>query len=682
MLSQPIRLLRVIIVLLAGAVSSYATLLWAQPPADWKNGAYAYSAQNTTLRTVLQDFASSHGVSLRMADIPDSVVNGRLRSDNAVSFLDRLSLEYRFQWFVYNDTLYISPQAAQISKRMSVSADAAPDLKQALEGVGLLEPKFGWGELLDEGVVLVTGPPEYISLINTFSEQDKDKKENKEMMVFPLKYASVADRQVKYRDSTLLVPGVATIINELLGKKNGRTAEGITATDERQQSAMSRALQEQSDGILSGLIQSQDSRMRGSNSNDEDPGMNPLVSADIRNNALLVRDDPKQREQYRALIAQIDIPQKLVEIDALIVDVDRQAFSTLSANLGGVFGNVTAGSSMLQGSSTLFVTDYSRFFSQIQALEGNGNASIVANPSVLTLENQPAVIDLSDTAYITATGERVVDIQPVTAGTSLQVVPRAIGNGSKGTVQLMVDVEDGKVDKDDEGAATGARRATVSTQALVQQSGSLVMGGFHSRETGDVKRRIPILGSIPYLGALFSYTRHQTSQRERLFIITPHLVGDQVDPTRYIGDEYRNQLSDAMSEVQRRQKYTLMKGDVENALRDLAENKVPAGFRTGGEGVSLTTLCDNLIGIAYDSARSQWYSNRALQVTVGVIKNVSTRPLRFDESSCRDDDVLAVAAWPGSLLLPGQSAEIYVAYQTRGEARRTRLSLLSTNANR
>lgn len=675
------RLLRVILFLLASASGIYANSALARVPAEWQNGAYAYAAQETSLRTVLQDFASSHGVNLHMGEIPDSTVNGRLRADSAAAFLDRLALEYRFQWFVYNDTLYISPQSSQVSKRIHIAADAAPDLKQALEGIGLLEPKFGWGELPDDGVVLVTGPPEYVSLVNDFSVQDKDNKENKEMMVFPLHYASVADRQIKYRDKTLLVPGVASIINELLGKKNPRTASGVRAGDDADHKATTDAFEEQSDSILSRLVQSQDTRINDDN-DPLVPGMNPMISADVRNNALLVRDDPKRREQYRALVSQIDIPQKLVEIDALIVDVDRNALSTLSANPGGTFGNVTVGSSMLQGSSTLFVTDYRRFFAQIQALEGEGNASIVANPSVLTLENQPAVIDLSDTAFITATGERVVDIEPITAGTSLQVVPRAIGSGSKGTVQLVVDIEDGKVDRGDEGEATGAQRATVSTQALVQQSGSLVMGGFHSRETGNVSRRIPILGSIPYIGALFSYTRHETSQRERLFIITPHLVGDQVDPTRYIGDESRNQLSDAMSEVQRRQKYVSMKGDVENAMRDLAEDKVPLGFSAGGEGISLAGLCDNLNGIEYDVSRSQWYSNRTIQITVGVIRNITLKPLRFDEAVCRDDEVLAVAVWPGALLQPGASAEVYVAWQTRDVARRSRQSLLSPIAER
>jgi len=650
----------------------------AQTPTAWQNGAYAYAAQNTPLRTLLQDFANSHGVNLQMTATFTGIVDGRLRADSPDDFLNRLALQYRFQWFVYNDTLYISPQSAQISKRIKVSADAAPDLKQALHDVGLLEDKFGFGELPDDGVVIVTGPPEYITLVSDFSAKDQDRKDNKQMMVFPLKYASVADREIRYRDKTLLVPGVATILNELLGTKNNRTAQGIQQSAQNDtQSALSRQVRDQSDSILSGLVNSQNSGIH--NTDDDDGELHPLVSADVRNNALLVRDDPKQREQYRALISQIDIPQKLVEIDAMIVDVDRHALSSLGANLKGTFGNITAGSTVMQGSGSLFVTDYNRFFSQIQALEGSGNASVVANPSVLTLENQPAVIDLSDTAYITATGERVANIEPVTAGTSLQVVPRAIGNGSKGTVQLVVDIEDGKVDRGDDDVATGARRATVSTQALVQQNGSLVMGGIHSRETGDVNHRIPLLGSIPYIGSLFSYNRHETSQRERLFIITPHLIGDQVDPTRYINDQDRQQLVDSMNEVQRRQKYAAMKGDVENAMRDLAEDKIPTGFQAGGEGVNIGQLCGVQPGLEFDASHSQWYSNRSIQITVGLVKNVTSQTLRFDEANCRDDDVLAVALWRGARLLPGEQAEVYVAYRARGEGRRSRPSLLSWN---
>ncbi len=652
--------------------------LYASTPEAWKNGAYAYSADNTPLNIILEDFTNSFGVDINIGTLPDSNVTGRLRAASPEAFLNRLALEYRFQWFVYNNTLYVSPLSAQTSRRLEISPDAAPDIKQALKGVGLLEPRFGWGELPDEGVVLVTGPPEYVNLIADFakkSDTPKEDKSPKEMMAFPLKYASVADRNIRYRDQTLLVPGVATMLNELLGQSSSDSAKGMSSgqggDDGMEQMRM------ESQNVLNQLIG------RGSHQDRSSAGsalsaMAGRVSADVRNNALLVRDDPKYRSAYQSLIAMIDVPQKLIEIDALIVDIDRNELARLSSSWAGQFGNVSGGSTLLSGPSTLFVTDFRRFFADIQALEGEGTASIIANPSIMTLENQPAVIDFSDTAFIRAVGERVADIQAVTAGTSLRVTPRAIGS-SQSSVQLIVDVEDGKLEKNDDGEAEGTSNGVISTQALVQERRSLVMGGFHTKQSGDRERRVPILGSIPLIGKLFTSTRHETSQRERLFIITPHLVGDQVDPSRYIADENRTQLNEAMGDVNRRHKYTDMKSLVETALRDLAENRVPTGFLTGGSGETLSALCRLPGGLFNDYRRHQWYHNNSVQIAVGVVTNNSNVTRRFDEASCRSDRTLAVAVWPRAQLRPGESAEVYVAFEPGAAARPGRVSLLSSS---
>ncbi|MCU7369221.1 type III secretion system outer membrane ring subunit SctC [Pantoea stewartii] len=666
------------LVLAALLLCAGITAAQAATPGEWKNGAYAYSADNTPLNIILEDFADSFGVTLYDSSLPDANVTGKLRSDSPEAFLNRLALEYHFQWFVYNDTLYVSAQSAQVSRRLEISPDAAPDIKQALKGVGLLDPRFGWGELPDEGVVLVTGPPEYVSMITDLAKKsEKPKEDNKEMMSFPLKYASVADRTIKYRDQTLLVPGVATILNELLGQSSSPSASGMN-TSQGGESEMDQ-LRVQSQGILNQLVGRGTSHGR---TGDKSPlgNMDGKVSADVRNNALLVRDKPEYRSTYQGLVNMIDVPQKLIEIDALIVDVDRSEMTRLSSNWAGQFGNVTGGSTLLSGPSTLFVTDFRRFFTDIQALEGEGTASIIANPSIMTLENQPAVIDFSDTAFVRAIGERVADIQAVTAGTSLRVTPRAIDGKSSATssVQLIVDVEDGKLNKNDDGDAEGTRNGTISTQALVQAKRSLVMGGFHSKESGDHERRIPILGSIPLIGKLFTTSQHETSQRERLFIITPHLVGDQVDPSRYIASENLEQLNSAMGELNRRHKYTDMKGILESAMRDLAENHQPSGMTVGGSGQTLSTLCHIPSGFRNDAQRHQSYGNRSVQIVVGVITNTSNVTRRFDEAACRSDRTLAVAAWPHSQLRPGESVEMYVAFEKNAKVRMGRASLIDS----
>lgn len=649
----------------------------ARAPDEWKNGAYAYSADNTPLSIILEDFANSFGVEINLGTLGDSNITGKLRADSPQAFLNRLALEYRFQWFVYNNTLYVSPQSAQSSQRLEISPDAAPDIKEALRGVGLLEPRFGWGELPDEGVVLVTGPPEYVRLIADFARKSEEKpdEKSKDMMSFPLKYAAVADRNIKYRDQELLVPGVATMLNELLGQSNSASASG-SSSNQGGDSGMGE-MQQQSQNILNQMIRRGTSKL-GREKTSSLSSLQGTVSADVRNNALLVRDDPKNRAAYQALIDVIDVPQKLIEIDAVIVDIDRNELQRISSSLGGQFGNVTSATNLLAGSSTLFISDFQRFFANIEAMEGEGTASIIANPSILTLENQPAVIDFSDTAFIRAIGERVAEIQAVTAGTSLRVTPRSISTSKKSSIQLIVDIEDGKLDKNDDGEAEGTSNGVISTQALVEAKRSLVMGGFHTKQSGDRERRIPILGSIPILGKLFTSTRHESSQRERLFIITPHLIGDQVDPSRYIAAESREQLNNAMDEVSQRHKYTDMKGMVENAMRDLAQNRIPTGMTSGGSGQTLSSLCNIPSAFHNDYRRHQWYGNKSVQISVGVITNTSSQTQRFDEAACRSDRTLAVASWPRSALKPGESAEVYVAFEPNGVVRPSRMSLLSS----
>ncbi|WP_410174139.1 type III secretion system outer membrane ring subunit SctC [Pantoea vagans] len=672
MLPFPGRLLAAITLLLLSMGITHARV-----PDGWKSGAYAYSADNTPLNIILDDFASSFGVEVNLGTLGDSNVTGKLRADSPEAFLNRLALEYRFQWFVYNNTLYISPQAAQTSQRIEISPEAAPDLKEALRGVGLLEPRFGWGELPDEGVVLVTGPPEYVRQITEFARKSESKPEaaaSKDMMAFPLRYAAVADRTIRYRDQELLVPGVATILNELLGQ-SGNASSGRGSSGQGEDEQVSR---EQSQNVLNELI-NRNMPVAGRKKTPVSSSLAGKVSADVRNNLLLVRDDPKTRSAYQTLISAIDVPQKLIEIDAVIVDIDRSALKRFSSNLAGQFGSVVSGANMLSGASTLFVTDFQRFFASIEAMEGEGTASIIANPTILTLENQPAVIDFSDTAFIRAIGERVADIQSVTAGTSLRVTPRAISTSQKSAIQLIVDVEDGKLDKNEDGDAQGTHNAAVSTQALVEARRSLVLGGFHSKETGDRERRIPILGSIPILGKLFTSTRYETSQRERLFIITPHLIGDQVDPSRYIAAESREQLNNAMDEVSNRHKYTDIKGMVEGAMRDLALSRVPTGMTSGGTGQTLSSLCRIPGAFGSDFRRHQWYGNSSVQITVGVITNNTRETQRFDESLCRSDRTLAVAVWPRAELRPDESAEVFVAFDSHAPTRPSRASLLSAS---
>ncbi|MBN3123406.1 type III secretion system outer membrane ring subunit SctC [Pectobacterium brasiliense] len=656
-------------------VNGMISLAHAATPTDWNKGAYAYSAEQTPLSAILTDFANSHGVDLVLGNIADNEVTAKIRADNPTLFLDRLALEHHFQWFVYNNALYVSPQDEQASVRLEISPDAAPDIKQALSGIGLLDTRFGWGELPEEGVVLVTGPQAYIDLIRNFSQQREKQDERRKVMIFPLRYASVSDRTLQYRDQKVTIPGVATILNELMDGQRAAPAGASGPMPVQPDNGME-AMRESTRSLMTRLATRNNPGRNGEASGRVT--LSGKISADVRNNALLIRDDEKRRAEYQQLVDHIDVPQNLVNIDAIILDVDRTALSRLEANWQAQLGNVSAGSTMMMGRSTLFVSDFKRFFADIQALEGEGTASIVANPSVLTLENQPAIVDFSRTAFITATGERVADIQPVTAGTSLQVTPRVIGEGTQRSIQLVIDIEDGQVETGREGEASGVKRGTVSTQALIGENRALVLGGFHVEESGDRDRRIPILGDIPLLGQLFTSTRHEVSRRERLFILTPHLVGDQTDPTRYVSSANRQQLNGAMNRVAQRNGKTDLYSLIEGAFRDLASRQLPAGFQADAKGMRLGEVCRSQSGLIYDSSRYQWYGNGQIRLSVGVVRNGGTQPQRFDEAACASSRTLAVAVWPKTTLAPGESSEVFLALQPALTPQPARRNLLTS----
>ncbi|WP_260954405.1 type III secretion system outer membrane ring subunit SctC [Pseudomonas citri] len=626
-------------------------------PEDWRVSAYAYEAVETPLTTVLADFAESFGVKLSMRGV-NGVVNAKIRSANAEEFLNRLALEHQFQWFLYNGTLYVSPQAEQVSQRLEISADAAPDLKQALTDIGLLDKRFGWGELPDEGVVLVSGPSSYIELIRGFSKEKVKPEEKQQVMTFPLRYASVDDREIRYRDQSVVIPGVANMLNGLLdSRRTPVTPVGFQDTIQAYQN-----MAEMARGKIQTLAGERET-VRPRSGSTSSTRSNKKVVADSRNNALLIYDDPQKYAVYEKLVEQLDVSRNLVEIDAVILDIDRTQLSRLESRWGAQVGSVGFGSSLLTGgSSTLFISDFKRFFADIQALEGQGVASVIANPSVLTLENQPAVIDFSRTVYITATGERVANIQPITAGTSLQVIPRTIPNGAQNRFQLIIDIEDGQIEKTGDSTTPGVKRSTVSTQAVISENRSLVIGGFHVDESGDHIDKVPVLGDLPAVGSLFSSKRRENSRRERLFILTPRLIGDQVDPARYLAQENKSQLAAALAHTGSPGKDVMLREVLATAMGDLVKGRIPVGTKALSSGVAVRDLCK--VGdqsLVFRPGMGQWFAGDDYSVAVGVVRNTGKQPRQFEEQSCAGPQTLAVTVWPRALLQPGESAEVFVA---------------------
>lgn len=553
--------------LAAASLLAWPLMATQAGPVPWPDAPYSYFANNASLDTVLGEFAGGFSLSLSLGPGVAGTVNGKFTSKNATEFITRLGGVYGFTWYVHAGTLFVSRASDLTTRAISTSSGSISQMRQALTDLGVLEPRFGWGELAEQGVALVSGPASYVALVEETVRNLPQLSGGQQVAVFRLRHAAVEDRTIAYRDKEITTPGLATVLRNLISGTGG--AGRSTANSEALSSVLSplRAAQplvaEPQAGSVSGgaLFASGASatgvRVQGVSGSNLGPTGNgpasaavlpqrvrqPSIQSDPRLNAIIVQDIPERLPLYEKLIAQLDVPTALIEIEAMIIDVNTQRLEELGINWGGRDGRVAAGFGRVDnaatnttlslvrgptGSSvnpTTLVVDAGNYLvSQIRALEGKGDARILSRPSVLTVDNIGAMLDLSETLYIRTQGERVATVTPVTAGTSLRVTPRVIENGQERVVQLVVDIEDGQIQDRLIDTLPTVRRSNVSTQAIVLENETLLIGGYNTDQNIERVDRVPLLGEIPVVGALFSNKTRDVQKRERLFMIKPKIV--------------------------------------------------------------------------------------------------------------------------------------------------------------
>jgi type III secretion protein C len=552
-----------------------ATLVAAPPsalasPPPWQNAPFSFYAERKPLKTVLREFAAAFSLSVQMPDDLSGSVNGRFSTSSPTEFIDRLGSTYGFVWFTHAGTLFISRTQDMVVRSIAGGATGPGNkLKQVLTDLKVLDPRFGWGDLPDQGIVIVSGPPAYVQLVESTIKALPRTPGGQQVAVFRLKHASVEDRTITFRDRQIVTPGVAQILRSLvLGTNNsigqrGPGGDSLAGSDGQPLNPTVAALANRlavappsaAEGLPPQLTGSSQAAARPPASSADTSSLpnlglgrfRPSIQADPRINAVIVQDTPDRIPIYAELIAQLDVATPLIEIEALIIDVNTNRLEELGISWSAVgrgggtavgYGSTsqtTGAISIIQAArgagaspgSTIVANSAEYFVARLRLLEQQGDASIQARPSILTTENIGAVIDLSETFYIQTTSERAALVTPVTAGTTLRVTPRLVGEGANQQVRLSVDIEDGQIQQQNPvGNIPTVRRGTVSTEASVMRDESLLIGGYNSVQTISGVDKVPLLGDLPLIGALFSNSSTQVQRRERLFLIRPTVLGE------------------------------------------------------------------------------------------------------------------------------------------------------------
>lgn len=521
----------------------------AQKATPWPTASFTYVAKRDSVAQVLAEFGQTFGLKIETTAAVEQHpldVEGTITTESPEAFLDRLSASHGLQWFDHSGTLYISRKNEEVTRAISTSSIL--DVRQALSDLGILDRRFGWAEMPQRGAIVVSGPPAYVELVEQTMRALPSTPAAQEVRVFRLKHAAVNDRVITYRDQQVSTSGVATLLRTLAGDVAARTgttiapaapagtpltplaALGAPAASGPAASAIAEGTYTASGSTA------QESRGDRTPARANGRGIAPTIVADSRLNAVIVRDAPDRVALYEQLIQALDVPTYLVQIEAMIVDVDSSEAVQLGIDWQGQLqtskGPLTAGfgtpgapadatSAMLSLGPSSAVNF---LLTRISALQGTGHARVVSRPSVLTQDNTGAMIDLSQTFYISNVGERVANVVPVSVGVTMKVTPHVIESNGRRSVELVVDIGDGGIAGISIQGQPTVQSSTVSTQAVMGENQSLLIGGMRTEQEIQQHDRVPVLGDIPVLGALFGKQSSSTQRRERLFVLTPRII--------------------------------------------------------------------------------------------------------------------------------------------------------------
>ena len=296
------------------------------------------------------------------------------------------------------------------------------------------------------------------------------------------------------------------------------------------------------------------------------------VIAEPRTNLLFVTDVGSKLDQIAQLIAKVDVPVRQVLIEARVVEASSDFGKTLGAKLGGLdmrankggdggyqiagenrvafgtnyanaLGSAGASTSMDTSSNfvnlpagglagfnastfafTLFSAASNRLLAlELSALESDGKGKVVSSPRVIAYDKTKALIEQgTEVPYQMATSSGATAVSFRKAVLKLEVTPQITPDGN---VSLELDVS-----KDSVGTITAAGPSIntkhIKTQVLVENGGTVVIGGIYTEDDQMTDTKVPFLGDLPVIGVLFKNNTKTLKKTETLVFITPKLVNE------------------------------------------------------------------------------------------------------------------------------------------------------------
>ncbi len=560
------------------------------------------------LRELLPDFFHDQGLEVVLSD-QVKAINGSINGSFKGSYLQvwrRIASSNNLLSYWDGSAVYVYLDSERQTVYATVPLPAEQQFLAAMNSVKWPDASNKWTLETSTGLVIATGTRRFAEQVQQMAQTMSGLGQNPttRFKFYPLKYAWASDTTMTIGNRQVTIPGVATVLRELVGQPGDNQFAGA---NERLLSARQRGLRGQ--GLAASGSQQQLPPPLGdyTTSAQDDDGLTPpnaalvpaaqqgnlqtiagpgpsRIVADSFRNAIIVRDTADRLPMYDDLIRQLDVSPQMVEIEATIIDVDKTKARELGINWfyrnhGTTVGfsgddtgdiNKLAMVGALAGGKngaelswlpTLFggggqigaiLGNPAHFIANVDALEDDKVTHVVTHPQVITMDDAEAVIQQNQTVYVPVQGTYNSDLYNVVAGTTLRVTPHVVMEEGQPRIRLMVQIEDGNITysaKDNNNVQYPIVSANaVNTQAVIEDGQGLLVGGLIQDTGSNAEHKIPVLGDIPLLGYLFKTVQRERDHTERLFLITPRLIalnhvsGQQTPSSSQVSVETQEQL--------------------------------------------------------------------------------------------------------------------------------------------
>lgn len=286
------------------------------------------------------------------------------------------------------------------------------------------------------------------------------------------------------------------------------------------------------------------------------------VTVDPRTNSLLVLETLDKLADIRALVTRLDVPVRQVLIESRIVIANNNFDSQIGVKFGVAAqnGQLSTGANVPApslGSTTPSASGFNvnlpaaaanpgtlalallgskyQIGLELSALQAEGKGEVISTPRVITANAKQATIEQGvEIPYQESTSSGATSVSFKKAVLSLNVTPQITPDG-----RIIMDLEvrndsvGAVVPTGNGGSVPSINTRKVNTQVLVDNGQTVVLGGIYQDTKMDTVNKVPLLGDIPFLGALFRFTEHTNNRTELLIFITPKIVNQalKVDNT-------------------------------------------------------------------------------------------------------------------------------------------------------